>query len=131
MDYHLNNEIVPLERWGWGVVYRDGSELKQFGEDGMFHQFQEIVQEDAAMFTMYRTDDMTRRTDVEISSEDDVQIFHFYRNLVLDNDTRRVRVYVFGWKDRKTGACSYHFILPDDRIVCATSKDVDLTRYQI
>lgn len=123
------SEKVRVERWGWGVLYKDGNELHQFGEKGDFHQFKEIEVENVVMFTMYRTDDMTKRIDIAVTPE--MQFFHYYTRLILENSSRRVTVYVFGWKDRATGACSYHFILPDDRLICSNTKDVNLMSYQI
>lgn len=122
-------EAIP-ERWVWGVVYKDGTELKQFGDDGIFHQFGEINQEEVAMFVMYKFDDDSKRIDLPVEGK---QIFHFYRNLVFDMLTegeRKVRAYCFGYKDKETGASAYHFILPDDRIVIS-DKDLDLTKFNI
>lgn len=125
MDYQFVREGKPervaLERWAWGVVYKDGTELRQFGEDGIFHQFKEIVQEQVAMFVMYRTDDESKRIDMPV--HEGMQIFHLYRNLVLENSSRRVRVYVFGWKKTGVTVASYNYILPDDRLI-TTDRDI-------
>lgn len=136
MDYTFTRdgqkEIVALERWGWGVVYKDGRELHQFGNNFDFHQFAEVVQEDVAMFVMYRTDDMSKRIDMPMRG--DLQLFHFYRKGRLDIGTaseRPFHVYVFGWKDRATGACSYNYILPDDRIILADHDVEDLVAYEL
>jgi len=123
-------EIVEQERWGWGVVYKDGSELHQFGNDGIFHQFQEIDQEKVDMFVMYKLFDSDKRIDMPVENK---QIFHFYRRFILSaatSEERRVNVYCFGYKDKKTGATAYHFILPDDRIIIS-DKDVDVTKFNI
>lgn len=116
------------ERWVWGVIYKDGSEFKQFGDDGKFHQFQEIVQEEVAMLVMYKLDNPAIRIDLAVQGK---QIFHFYRNLILDATTeneRRVKAYAFGYKDGQH--TSYHFILPDDRLIIS-DKDVDLTMFGV
>jgi hypothetical protein len=120
-------EATP-ERFVWGVVYKDGTELKQFGDDGKFHQFQEIKQEEVAMFVMYRFSNPNIRIDMPVENK---QIFHFYRNLILSAATeeeRRVKVYVFGYKDGQH--TSYHYILPDDRLVIA-DKDIDISKFGI
>lgn len=122
-------EATP-ERWAWGVVYKDKTELRQFGEDGIFHQFAEIKQDEVEMFVMYQLEDMGKRIDLVAEGK---QIFHFYRNLILSAATpeeHRVRVYAFGYKDKETGATVYHFILPDDRMV-VSDHDVDLTKFNI
>lgn len=138
-------EIQP-ERWGWGVVYKDDTELKQFGDDGRFHQFQEINQDEVKLFVMYRLDNPDRRIDLPIV--DGMQIFHFYRNYIFNatqEDERKVRVYVFGYKEKAdakcphcqvsaSGACNkmaYHYILPDDRMVVAKEDIKGLPEYQI
>lgn len=107
-------------------------ELKQFDDDGNFHRFGEIEQERVDIFTMYKTDDekMLKRIDMKVS--EGAKIFHFYRNIGFDYQSRenyrKVQVYVFGWK--KDGACSYNYILPDDRIVVA-DHDIDITNFNI
>jgi len=112
---------ADLERWAWGVVYKDGSELKQFDDIGKFHQFGEIQQENIDMFVMWKTDGTGKR--IDMVCKEGVQIFHFYRNLILENGEIRKRVYVFGWKNKETGVCSYNYILPDDRLV---TSDFDI-----
>ncbi len=122
-------EATP-ERWVWGVVYKDGTELKQFGDDGIFHQFGEINQKEVQMFVMYRLDNPDKRIDLIPNGK---QIFHFYRNVVLamlTEDERRIRVYCFGFKDQETGNANYHYILQDDRVVIA-NEDIDITKFNI
>jgi hypothetical protein len=127
------SEKVSPERWGWGVVYNDGTELKQFGDDGIFHQFKEIDQSKVKMFVMYNLDNQSKRIDVVVDPAR-TQIFHLYRNFILEVGAdmgRRVKVYIFGTKDRKTGVTQYNYILPDDRILKADHDLPDLTRYNI
>ena len=122
-------ELVDGERWGWGVVYKDGSELHQFGNDGIFHQFQEIEQDKVEMFVMISADGK-KRIDMPVEGK---QIFHFYRKFMFEAATpneRRETVYCFGYKDKENGATAYHFILPDDRIIIS-DKDVDVTKFNI
>lgn len=104
-------------------------ELKQFGADGVFHRFAEIDQSKVEMFVMYKPDDPTKRIDMPVHG---VQLFHFYRNLILRFGTpeeRRLRVYVFGYKNGDNSA--YHFILPDDRIIISNKDNVELERFNI
>lgn len=126
------DEVVSLERWAWGIVFRDENtpELRQFGTDGVFHQFVEIDQPAVKMMTMYRTDDpnMTKRIDMIVP--EGAQIFHFYRNFVFDfmGEAIKKKVYVFGYKLEKQTA--YHYILPDDRVVVA-SEDIDVSNFNL
>lgn len=137
MDYTFVRDGVPeaveLERWGWGVVYKDGTELKQFGDDGTFHQFKEVVQENVAMFVMYNTGDpVALKKRIDIPVVEGMQIFHFYRIVVLaggSGEERRVRCFVFGWK--LDGATTYTFILPDDRIIVSPTDAHKLTEYDL
>lgn len=125
-------EVVTPERWSWGCVYKNGTELKQFGDNGVFHQFKEIEQEEVTMFVMYKLDNPDVRIDTIVDSR--TQIFHFYRNLVLNmatEDERTVRVYVFGTKNTITGAMQYNYILPDGRILQANHDLPDLIKYSI
>lgn len=117
----IKEETVELEKWAWGVTYKDGSELHQFDKDGIFHQFKEINQAEVKMFTMYNTDPNSNAR-FDILCEGEVQFFHFYRNFILENDTVRIKVYVFGWKEKETGASSYNYIFPDGRIL-SSNKD--------
>lgn len=124
-------EKVNPEKWSWGVVYNDGTELKQFDDNGYFHQFKEINQDEVKMFVMLQLEDIVKRIDIPLENYKQYQIFHFYRQFVLYNDNRRVKVYVFGWKDKYNGATSYNFILPDDRIITSPEDIKDLTNFNL
>jgi hypothetical protein len=128
-------ERVQPEKWRWGVIYQDDTELLQFGVDGIFHQFREIEQDKVKMFVMYTMGDANsgNRIDTVIDPET-TQIFHFYRNMMLDQgseNARTIRVYVFGTKNKVTGAMHYTYILPDDRLIQADHDVPHLTDYQI
>lgn len=113
-------------------------ELKQFGDDGVFHRFVEIEKEgrdkEVDIFSMYRTDDpeLLKRIDIEVKPG--MKLFHFYRNIVLDYQNekkiRKVQVFVFGWKNTIAGTTTYHYILPDDRVV-TSNEDIDVLKYNI
>lgn len=123
---------VPLERWVWGVVYFDNTELHQFekGKDvGVFHQIGEINWEKVKMFTMYKPDDMNKRIDLLVTPE--IQVFHFYRNIRPAYLDHFIKVYVFGYKMRGTSRAVYNFILPDDRILVSSKDNVDLSLFNI
>ena len=133
MQYTFNRdgvvEQVDAEKWVWGVVYKDDTELHQFAGDGTFHQFREIDQANVKMFVMYQLD-TDKRYDMAVT--EDMQIFHFYRTLMLNQgaeDSRIVKVYVFGWKHN--GSVSYNYIMPDDRLLTANHDLQDLTLYNI
>lgn len=115
-DKESNTDIeASPERWVWGVIYKDGTELKQFAEDGTFHKFVEINQKEVDTFAMFRFEDMTKIFTIKPNG---AQIFHFYRNTILnaatDGETRS-RAYVFGTKTKDEAI--YNYILPDDTII--------------
>ena len=122
----FTSEKVDPERWGWGVIYKDNTELHQFDDSGTFHQFDEIDVPNVKMFTMYRLDDMSKRIDMPIC--EGMQFFHFYRN-IRQSHTGFVRIYVFGWK--KGEETTYNFILPDDRMIVSSVDNVDLAQFNI
>jgi len=122
-------EEVKPERWVWGVVYKDDSELHQFGNDKIFHQIKEIKWEEVKMFTMYKYDDMERRIDLLVMPE--MQLFHFYRNIRPAGIDHFIKVYVFGYKIKETSRVCYHFILPDDRIIISNRDNIDLTKFEL
>ncbi len=134
MEYIYTNEQgekikAEIEKWEWAVIYKDGKHLHQFADDGVFHKFAEIKQEEVAVFFMSEIGGEGQHA---IQVSEDMKIFHYYRNLVLDHgteDVRTVRTYCFGWK--KDGAEAHHFILPDGRIIMGDSKAVDLSRHEI
>lgn len=130
-------EEVALERWTWGVVYKDGSELHQYERpttvDGVFHQFAEIDRDNVVLFVMRNHEG--KRFDIAI--KEGQQIFHFYRNKGIgtandkgETEIKWNRVYVFGYKDHKTKHTAYHFILPNDTLVIA-SEEIELAKFNL
>ena len=96
----LNKWIsAPPETWQWEVTYEDGSVLKQFGDDGIFHQFAEIDQKRLAVFKMVSSEYPQVYT--LLFSDPEMKLIHFYRNSVLNAGTsseRRIRMYCFGYE---------------------------------
>lgn len=138
-------EEVQPENWVWGVVYDDNSELHQFADDGIFHRFSEIEQNRVKLFVMYRFGDLTRRIDMPIADPESTQIFHFYRNFMFDVGTeaeKKVKVYVFGWKKMikkhikgnlffEEEVATYHYILPDNRIITSDQDVQKLSSFNL
>jgi len=92
---------APPEVWQWEVTYEDGSVLKQFGDDGVFHQFAEIDQERLALFKMISH--FNPQTYTLLFSDPNMKLIHFYRNKVLNAGTEeeeRIRYYCFGYEKR-------------------------------
>lgn len=123
---------IPLEKWAWHVVYDDGSELHQFDRDEdadgkrWFHQFKEIDQSRVKFFEMVNVENPKLRYSIDVTM-DVGQVFHFYRRSRLNIGTpqeTKVCFYCFGAV--VNGTSIYHFILPDNRIVITTNRDIQL-----
>jgi hypothetical protein len=115
LEEHFDNlRAYPVE------TYQE--ELKQFGDDGKFHKFAEIRQEDVEVFAMYKLEDTAKRIELLPMGN---QIFHFYRNTILQVGTKnetRARAYVFGWKGEK--GILYNYIMPDDSVISAPGDEL-------
>lgn len=124
-------EMIDPERWGWGVLYRDDTELHQFDSEGRFHRFSEIDQERVKLFCLYRLDDMSKRIDMVI--EDGMRFYHKYIGVhanYFPSFQDKVRVYSVGFTS-KEGHHSNFFVLPDDRIVISHNRNVDLPQFAL
>lgn len=130
-------EVAP-ERWAWGVVYEDGTELSQFEvtvvdgkvTGGVFHRVGEIDQDRVAMAVLYNFEHPEKR--IDIPWKKGMKLIHKYRTIVIDymsENKRSVKVYIFGYKDGAN--YSYMFILPDDRIVFSPDENHDVTLHRI
>lgn len=118
--------VIALERWVWGVVYRDGTELKQFDDQGKFHQFREILWINVELFVMYKYEDQSKS--FTIRYEPGMKVSHFYRNTRSDDwGSEFYKTYIFGFE--KDGVKVYNHILPDDRIIQSSIDDVDLVDF--
>jgi len=96
-----NKEEVEKEKFGWAVLYKDGSELHQFDfETQRHHKFQEISIENVELFVVLPLELVGERIDIPLNK--DMQIFYFYRNVKPFYSDKFIRVIVFGWKSKKT-----------------------------
>lgn len=92
------------EIWQWEVYYQDGNMLKQFGDDGVFHQFAEIDQSKLAVFKMVST--KYPQTYSLLFSDPAMKLIHFYRNAVLNVGTEseeHIKTYCFGYEKNVGG----------------------------
>ncbi|TSC86764.1 MAG: hypothetical protein G01um101416_618 [Microgenomates group bacterium Gr01-1014_16] len=98
----LNQWItVSPEEWQWEAYYEDDKILKQFGDDGIFHQFNEIDQTRLAVFKMVSP--RHPQTYTLLFSDPAMKLIHFYRNTVLNAGTageQRSRLYCFGYEKK-------------------------------
>jgi hypothetical protein len=113
---------VEGERWRWTATYRDGTSLDQFDDQGYFHQFREIAQDQLYSFTMSCAD--RELPPVTLLFCAGYKLIHFYRNAVLNFGTpgeMKAKLYCFGYE------CSENKVImvitPDDDIVVV--RDID------
>ncbi len=120
LKWYYNGEEVELEKWMWGVVYKDGTELHQFDNDGIFHRIGEVDQSKVTMFTLYQPETANDgRIDIIIPEDKEVALIHKYRNVVFNAGTpeeHRKRIYIFGYKV-KGGLPHYNFVMPNGTII--------------
>ena len=114
MEYKYTNEkgeieIVELEKWIWGVVYKDGTELHQFDKDGNFHRLAEINQKEVELFTMYESEGTGR---YDIVMPEGARIIHKYRNIRPYYMNKFVKVYMFSFIPRRFPFLEPTFIYP-------------------
>ena len=134
MDYTYTNEngeleAVELEKWCWGVAYKDGTELHQFDKSGNFHRLSEINQKDLELFTMYEAEGTGR---YDIVMPEGARIIHKYRNIRPFYMDKFVKVYMFGYRTgKKEFEYHYHFILPDNRMVISNANNIDLAKFEL
>lgn len=117
-------EEVKPERWAWGVIYKDNTEMHQFDKDGIFHQIGEVDQSRVKFFVMYKVGPENKRVDIYIP--EDAKIIHKYRNFCFNFGTPKefkARIYVFGYK--RGNATHLNYIMPDDNII-QSSEDIKL-----
>lgn len=108
----LNQWITASEEeWQWEAYYEDGKTLKQFGDDGIFHQFAEIDQSQLAVFKM--TSPRHAHSYTLLFSDPDMKLIHFYRVTILNAGTtsqRLTKLYCFGY-EKKVGQKTQKLIM--------------------
>lgn len=113
-------EEVQEETWQWQAEYDDGTVMKQFSDDGLFHQFGEINQAKLAVFRMVSSQFPHSYT--LIFDSQSMKLIHFYRNTVLNLGTEaetRIKLYCFGYeKKSKKG--------PNQKVIMAITPTNEL-----
>ena len=110
---------MQKEEWRWEVIYKDNTKLEQFeGEE--FHSFSEIDQDNLNIFRMVHD---TARPFVMLFPEK-AKLIHFYRNIVLENGSVHIRLYVF-WYELK-GVKVLNVIMPNGDLVI--TDDIEKVR---
>lgn len=128
--YHRNaskkDEVVTPERVAWEATYTDGSSIKQFGDDQVFHQIKEIDQSRLAEFRvlLFHPNIILKR----LLWKPEYRLLYFYRNRISgfgsQNETF-TRLYCFGY--RIGNESTVFIVTPDNKIV--VSREVDCCGY--
>ncbi len=118
-------EGVEPVLWQWEAHYIDGTILKQYGDDGIFHQVREINQKKMRVFKMVHKD--TKQT-YTILWHPARKLIHFYRTSVLNNGQTKLRWYCFGYETSVNGVNhKVIFVILHTNEVIAT-EDVNLIK---
>lgn len=102
---------VDKENWCWEVYYNDGSFLKQFDDDGNFHQFKEIDQTRLSVFKMV-SDELPSHT--IIFNPKKMKLIHYYKRYTLNFGTpeeKKFTVYCFGYEIKNNNKTSKYILL--------------------
>lgn len=118
---------IPVEAWCWEAHYSNGEILKQFSDDGIFHQFKEIDQSRLVYFIMVSPYSKNRFRIVFDSKT--MKLIHFYRNTILDHGTpneSKHRFYFFGYSKILKGkeVLSLFSIMPNGELVITDDKNL-------
>ena len=121
---------APGETWQWEAYLDDGTILKQFGDDLLFHQFDEIDQNKLAIFKMVSS--TYPQTYSVVFDSQNMKLIHFYRNTVLNagtTDEIRHRLYYFGYEKKFMGKTEkvLMVITPSNGLIL--TPDPDLVAY--
>jgi hypothetical protein len=128
--------VIPPERWQWGVIFDDETELKQFGSDGTFHRIgevDEIGQDKIKLAVLYKPDDPTKRIDIVWQPEMNMKLIHKYRNIKPYYMKEWVKVYMWGYRAgfKDNYVYHYNFVLPDDRIIMSNQDNISLEKFEL
>jgi hypothetical protein len=110
-------EKVEKEKWCWVCAYNDSTILKQFDDDGFFHQFGEIDQSKLLYFHLISDEGKTKT----LMFKQGMKLIHFYRNVVLENGQIRLRMTVFGYE--RAGEKVLLVVMPNDEIILTDDLD--------
>lgn len=101
---------VGIEDWMWVAEYDDGTILKQFDDDGYFHFFKEIDQDQLRLFSMVYTDTEfslgdTPTFNIQFDPKS-MKLIHYYKRTKLAVGAPHELIktnYCFGWENKQTG----------------------------
>lgn len=115
-----NQQIdIAEDRWGWEAVYKDGFKLKQFGEDGIYHQSSEVDWTKVERLLFYKISNPKKRVVIGMIGG---TFICGWRNIVLENGKKKIIVNYI-----QTGPL-FVYALPNDEIVIS-KRDEDILKF--
>jgi len=147
MKYYFEKEgereEVKIERWVWGVIYKDDTELHQFENSGRFHQIGEVDQDQVKMACLYNFAEWQKKKDFSKMSKiiylpfqnqaedgSKMKLIHKYRNIrPAGYDEFVFRIYMFGFTFGNKQC--FYYVLPNDRFVVSPEDNIDLTLFNL
>lgn len=134
MTYKFNRngveELVEKEEWYWIAYYSDGTILKQFDDNGFFHQFKEIDQSRLQTFKMVSDNHSQKYV---IPFEKTMKLIHYYKIAKLYVGTpfyKEVKTYCFGFERIVGNKNQKHILMiaPNNEII--VSEDPNVISFQ-
>lgn len=114
---------AEMEEWSWVALYEDGTNLKQFGDDGQYHQSKEINPEGLLALTMINNSGTHQP--VTIHWRPGLKPLHKYSCRIVTGmdgqEIERIRIYCFGFEE--FGIEYWTMITPSDGVIITNSPD--------
>ena len=91
------------EDWCWEAYFNDDTCLKQYGDDGIFHQFKEIDQSKLAVFKMVADNKIPFTL---LFNPKRMKLIHYYKRFRLnigEKSESRFTVFCFGYETKTLG----------------------------
>lgn len=96
--WKYKGDPVELNQWVWLVVYKDGTQLKQFDDNGVFHNFtKEVDQSQVAVLVVYNYKEPDKQVSVEVP--EGAELFFGHRTSGTFPSTNKKRVCFFGYQN--------------------------------
>ena len=117
-----NNKEVTPKKWQWGVIMKDGTQIKQF-ENGKYTYISDINLDDVESFFVIGNQVF------KMVVTPDVKIFKFsYLTKPYWDLKANLRTEVFGFKWRKSKHTVYVHILPNNNVIVSPHDKVDIVK---
>ena len=127
--FFKDNKVIDVNKevWCWEAYFSDGTVLKQFGDDGLFHQFQEIDQSKLQLFRMV-SDNFPQIYSVPFDSNT-MGLIHFYRIVRLNVYTpefKEIKCYCFGFEKKMKYNKDRHIlvIVPNGEVILTEDPNI-------